>query len=101
MSDNRNFWNNECLLIHSLASFNCFTYRNLFQNGANDISKMVNMKNDFFVKKRQILSRSNHLTLFKFHWLVVKMITKELQIIFYTSNVRDSNGNVNALERKI
>ena len=25
------------LLIHSLASFNCFTYRNLFQDGAKDI----------------------------------------------------------------
>ena len=31
------------LVLNTLASFNCFTYRNLFKNGANDMSEMVNM----------------------------------------------------------
>ena len=29
------------LLIHSLAPLNCFTYRNLFQNGVNDMGKIM------------------------------------------------------------
>ena len=43
MSDYGNFPNNERALIHSLASFNCFICRNLFQKGANNLSEMVNM----------------------------------------------------------
>ena len=44
------FWNNKdgSLLIPILALFNCFTYRNLFQNGSNNMSKMVNMLRDGF-----------------------------------------------------
>ena len=58
------------LLIHSLASFN-FTYRNLFQNGANDMSKMVDRVNDFLSdKKLQILCSSDHPILFKFQQFV-------------------------------
>ena len=44
------------LLIRSLASFDYFTIRNLFQNGANDMSKMVNIQFvncKLFVKKPQ------------------------------------------------
>ena len=41
----------DCLLIHNLASFDSFTHRNLFQNGANSMSEMVNMGNDFFCQK--------------------------------------------------
>ena len=52
MSDYHNFWKMEdgSLLTHILAWFNCFTNRNLFQNGYNDISKMVNMVNNFLSK---------------------------------------------------
>ena len=38
------------LLMHSSASFNCFTLKYLFQNGANDVSQMVNIVNDFLSK---------------------------------------------------
>ena len=38
------------LLIYSLESFYRFTYRTLFQNGANDMSKMVYMVNNFLSK---------------------------------------------------
>ena len=41
----------ESLLVHSLASFSCFTYRNLFQNGANDMSEML--KVTFCQKKKK------------------------------------------------
>ena len=34
--------------------------QNLFQNGANDISEMVNIISKFFVKKIQILCSSDH-----------------------------------------
>ena len=64
------------ILMHGLASFNCFIYRNLFQNGANDMSEMVKIVNDF-------LSKSSKLS-------VVQIIrfcsnftfVKELQIVF-------------------
>ena len=58
--DYRNFrkMKDESLLIHNLALLNCFTYRSIFRNGANNMSKimkMVNMVNDFLSKKLQIL----------------------------------------------
>ena len=46
----RNFWNNESRLIHNLASFNCFTYRNLFQNVTNDMSKWLTWQATFCQK---------------------------------------------------
>ena len=39
------------LFIYSLASICCFTYRNLFQNGTNDMSKMFNTVNYILLKK--------------------------------------------------
>ena len=70
------------LLMYSSASFNCFTYRNLFQNGANDMSEMVDVVNNFLSKSSKF-SRggSDHLILFKFHHLLVKTFIKELQIV--------------------
>ena len=57
MSDYHNFGKNErSLLIRSLLSFDNFTIRNLFQNGANNMSKMVNIQfvnSKLFVKKQQ------------------------------------------------
>ena len=47
VSDYRNIWNNErwksklIFVVHSLASFDSFIYRNYFQNGAVDMSKML------------------------------------------------------------
>ena len=38
------------LLIHSLISFNCFSFRNLYQNGTNALSKMVIKKQVFLPK---------------------------------------------------
>ena len=66
------------ILFLTLASFDCFTYSSYFQNGANDMSKMINMVNNFFVKTLVILSSSDHPTLLKFHHLMVKIFIKEL-----------------------
>ena len=52
-------------------------------------------------KKAQILYSSDHPILIKFRQLVVNIVIKELQIVFLTSTVIDSNGNIKELERKI
>ena len=58
----------------TLASNNCFSHRNVFQNGVNTLSKIVN---HFFVKKHNILYGSDHYTiLFKCHQHVVQILTK-------------------------
>ena len=48
----RDFWNteNDSLEISSLALNSCFSYKNVFQNGVNSLSKMVN---HFFCHKAQ------------------------------------------------
>ena len=51
------------LLISTLASNICFSYRNKFQNGVEALSKIVDA---FFVKKLQILSSSDYSIMFKF-----------------------------------
>ena len=61
---------------------------------------MFNMWNGFFVKKLKILYSSDHPILIKFRQLVVNII-KELQMVFLTSTVINSNGNMKELERKI
>ena len=45
----RNFWNNERWksVLNTLASWNCFTCRNLFQNGANDMSECLTFETAF------------------------------------------------------
>ena len=49
VADFRNFWKlkDGSLEINSLALNNCFSYRNVFQNGINALTKMV-FKNTFF-----------------------------------------------------
>ena len=42
----------DSLQINSLAFNNCFSYRNVFQNGVNALSKMV-FKNPLFCQKAQ------------------------------------------------
>ena len=54
-----------------------------------------------FVKKLKILYSSDHLILIKFRQLVVNIVIKELQMVFLTSAVINSNGNMKELERKI
>ena len=53
---------------------------------------MINIVNRFFVKKIHL----DHLILFKFCQCVVKIVSKELHVAFWTS----SNGNMKGLERK-
>ena len=54
-----------------------------------------------FVKKLKILCSSDHPILIKFRQLVVNILIKELQMVFLTSTVINSNGNMKELERKI
>ena len=56
-----------------------------------------------FVKKRKlkIWYSSDHPILIKFRQLVVNIVIKDLQRVFLTSTVINSNGNINELERKI
>ena len=54
-----------------------------------------------FVKKLKILYSSDHPILIKFRQLVVNIIIKELQMVFLTSTVINSNENMKEHERKI
>ena len=44
---------------------------------------------------------SDHPISIKFRQLVVNIVIKELQMVFLTSTVINSNGNMKELERKI
>ena len=80
------------LVLNTFASLNCFTCRNLFQNGANDMSECLKCETAFFKEKLKILYSSDHTILIKFRQLVVNIITKELQMVYLTSTV------INAME---
>ena len=54
-----------------------------------------------FVKKLKILYSLDHPILIKFRQLVVNIVIKELQLLFLTSTVINSNGNMKGLERKM
>ena len=54
-----------------------------------------------FVKKLNILYSLDHPILIKFCQLGVNIVIKELQMVFLTSTVINSNGNMKELERKI
>ena len=54
-----------------------------------------------FVKKLKILYSLDHSILIKFRQLEVNIVIKELQMVFLTSTVINSNGNMNELEHKI
>ena len=62
---------------------------------------MVNVWNGFWKKKLKILYSLDHLILIEFRQLVVNIVIKELQMVFLTSTVINSNGNMKELERKI
>ena len=89
------------LVLNTVASWNCFTCRNLFQNGANDMSECLTFETAFCKKSSKILYSSDHPILIKFRQLVVNIVIKELQMVFLTSTVINSNGNMKELERKI
>ena len=59
--------------------------------------KMIDMVNDFFVKKVKICVVGS----FDFHQLMVRKFMKELQKVFLTSSVSNSNRNMEELECKI
>ena len=65
--------------------------QNLLKYGASVISQINNIVNMFNVKKIQILCSSDHPILSKFCQLVVKIIKKELLIVFWTSTASNSN----------
>ena len=54
-----------------------------------------------FVKKLKILYSSDHPILIKFRQLVVNIVIKELQMVFLTFTVINSNGNMKEFEHKI
>ena len=54
-----------------------------------------------FVKNLKILCSSGYLILFKYIQLVVNIVIKELQIVFWTSTGSNINRNMEELERKI
>ena len=53
------------------------------------------------VKKLKVLYSSDHPILIKFCQLVVNIVIKELQMVFLTSTVVNSNKYMKELERKI
>ena len=79
------------LLINTLAWNICFSYRNMFEDGVDALSKIVDA---FLSKKLKILSSSDYPKMFKFCKPVAQTLTKELQITFQTSNVSICNGNM-------
>ena len=52
-----------------------------------------------FVKKLKSLFSSDHPILIKFRQRVVNIVIKEIQMVFLTSTVINSNGNMKELER--
>ena len=60
---------------------------------------MVKILNDF-CQKAQILLSSDHSILLEFRQLVVNIIVKELQMVFWTSTVSKSYENMAKLDRK-
>ena len=65
------------------------------------MSEWLTCETAFCKKKLEILYSSDSPILIKFRQLVVNIVTKELQIVFLTSAVINSNGNMKELERKI
>ena len=65
------------------------------------MSEWLTCETSFCKKKLKILYSSDHLILIKFCQPEVNIVIKELQMIFLTSTVINSNGNMKELERKI
>ena len=54
-----------------------------------------------FCKQLKILYSSDYPILIRFRQLVVNIVNKKLQMVFLTSTVINSKGNMKELERKI
>ena len=80
----------DSLLIDTLASNNCLSHRNVFQNGVKTFSITVN----HFCQKLEILYISYHTILFKLHQHVAQILIKYFMESLQTSNVSFSNGNI-------
>ena len=65
------------------------------------MSECLTLETAFCKKKLKILYSSDHPILIKFRQLVVNIVIKELQMVFLTSTVINSIGNMKELERKI
>ena len=70
------------------------------QNGY-DVKQHFVKKKKEKKRKLKILYSSDHPILIKFRQLVVNIVITELQMVFLTSTVINSNGNMKDLERKI
>ena len=81
----------ERLLIIILISRNCLCHRNLFQNGVNTFSKMVN---NLLPKSSKFCKFPVMRFLFKFHQQAVQILIKKCMESLQTSNVGSSNGNI-------
>ena len=79
------------LLINTLASNICFSYRNMFQNGVDALSKIVDA---FLSKSSKFYLVRIIRKIFKFCKPVAQTLIKELQMTFQTSNVSICNGNM-------
>ena len=84
------------LVLTTLASWNCFTCRNIFQIGANDMSGCLTCETAFCKKKLEIMYSSDHPILIKFRQLVVNIAIKELHMVFLTSTVINSKKHERA-----
>ena len=65
------------------------------------MSECLTCETAFCKKKLKILYSSDHPILIKFRQLMVNIVNKELQMVFLTSTVINSSGNMKKLERKI
>ena len=65
------------------------------------MSEYLTCETAFCKKKFKIMYSSDHPILIKFRQLVVNIVINELHMVFLTSTVINSNGNMKELERKI
>ena len=65
------------------------------------MSECLTCETAYCKKAYRIFSSSDHPILIKFRQLVVNIVIKELQVVFLTSTVINSNGNMKELEHKI
>ena len=65
------------------------------------MSECLTFETAFCKKAQNFIYSSDHPILIKFHQLVVNIVIKELQMVFLTLTVINSNGNMKELERKI
>ena len=88
------------LVLNTSASGNCFICRNLFQNGANDMSECLTCET-VFCKKLKMLYSSDHPILIKFRQLVVNIVIKELQMVFLNSTLSIAMETWKSLNAKL